>query len=313
MSVLLPDLSLLPALVALLETESVSLAATRLGVTQPAMSRTLGRLRDATGDELLVKAGRGLQRTVRGTALLDPARDALARATQVLSAPLPFEPATARGRVTVAMTEELQAMTGGRLLRRLRARAPGLDVRLRATGDGTVDEGRRGVVDVALSPILPVGMPDLSDFVVRPLYERRFQTVTRRRRRLGLDAFCRADHLLVAPGGREGGYVDDALARLGRTRRVAVTVLSFSSALALIAADDDLVTTLPDDVVQVLGAGLRRKLHVQRCPVETPVLPVALIWHATRSRDPQLRFVIDVVSGAVADVLGVAPRARPRM
>jgi DNA-binding transcriptional LysR family regulator len=309
MSVLLPDLSLLPALVALLETESVSLAATRLGVTQPAMSRTLGRLRDATGDELLVKAGRGLQRTVRGTALLDPARDALARATQVLSAPLPFEPATARGRVTVAMTEELQAMTGGRLLRRLRARAPGLDVRLRATGDGTVDEGRRGVVDVALSPILPVGMPDLSDFVVRPRYE----TVTRRRRRLGLDAFCRADHLLVAPGGREGGYVDDALARLGRTRRVAVTVLSFSSALALIAADDDLVTTLPDDVVQVLGAGLRRKLHVQRCPVETPVLPVALIWHATRSRDPQLRFVIDVVSGAVADVLGVAPRARPRM
>jgi len=312
MSTALPDLSLLPSLVALLETGSVSLAASRLGVTQPAMSRTLARLREAVGDELLVKAGRGLERTVRGTALLDPARDALARATQVLSAPLPFEPATARGRVTVAMTEEMQAMTGGRLLRRLRARAPGLDVRLRAVGDATVDEGRRGVVDVAVSPILPVGMPDLSDFVVRPLYERRFQTVTRRRRRLGLDAFCRADHLLVAPGGREGGYVDDSLARLGRSRRVAVTVLSFSSALALLAADDDLVSTLPDDVVRVLGAGLRRKLHVQRCPVEMPVLPVGLIWHATRSRDPQLRFVIDVVGGAVADALGVAPPARIR-
>jgi hypothetical protein len=235
---------------------------------------------------------------------------ALARATQVLSTPPPFEPATARGRVTVAMTEELQAMTGGRLLRRLRARAPGLDVRLRAAGDATVDEGRRGIVDVAVSPILPTGMPDLSDFVVRPLYERRFQTVTQRRRRLGLDAFCRADHLLVAPGGREGDYVDDSLARLGRTRRVAVTVLSFSSALALIAADDDLVTTLPDDVVKVLGAGLRRKLHVQRCPVEMPVLPVALIWHATRSRDPQLRFVVDIVGGAVADALGLARHPR---
>jgi DNA-binding transcriptional LysR family regulator len=249
---------------------------------------------------------------VRAAGLLDPARDALARATRVLSAPLPFEPATARGRVTVAMTEELQAMIGGRLLRRLRARAPGLDVRLRAAGDATVDEGRRGIVDVAVSPILPTGMPDLSDFVVRPLYERRFQTVTRRRRRLGLDAFCRADHLLVAPGGREGGYVDDSLARIGRSRRVAVTVLSFSSALALIAADDDLVTTLPDDVVKVLGVGLRRKLHVQRCPVETPVMPVALIWHATRTRDSQLRFVIDVVGGAVADALGVTPPTRLR-
>ncbi len=301
----LPDLGLLPALVALLESESVSVAAARLSVTQPAMSRVLARLRVATGDELLVKSGRGVRSTARGAALLPAARHALVAATQVLAPPQRFVPSEARGRVTVAMTEELQGMVGATLWRRLRAKAPELDLRLRAVSAATVDEGRRGVVDVAVTPMLPRGMPNLDDFVVRRLYTRRFVTVTKRKRRLSLDAFCRADHLLVAPQGTEGGYVDDALAALGRTRRVALTVLSFGAAVSLVGVDDDLVATLPDDVVRVLGRHSKRRLCVQRCPVEVPTLPLALVWHSGRTHDPQLRFVADLVRAAIADVVGV--------
>jgi DNA-binding transcriptional LysR family regulator len=295
-----PDLSLLPALVALLEEQSVSLAAARTGISQPAMSRTLQRLRVVVGDELLVKAGRGLLRTHRGDALLHPARAALSAATSSSSTPPTFSPSTATGTVTVALGDDLQAVVGGAILLRLRALAPGLDVRLRMLGAATADEARRGVVDVALIPLLPAGLPPLDDFVLKPLWERRFVTVSKQRRRLGLDAFCAAEHLLVSPGGTDAGYVDDSLRELGRRRRVAVTVHTFAGAIELLKRSTTLVSTLPEDVVRILGP----TLHAQRCPVATPRFSIALAWLAQVSTDPRHRFVRDVVRAAVADVIG---------
>src|SRR5690349_2435257 len=117
---------LLPALAALLETESVTLAARRMHVGQPAMSRTLEKLRGVLGDALLVRAGRRLVRTQRGAELLPELRAVLGAAARVLAPARAFDPRTAKGVVTLALGDDMQAVLAGPLLKRLRHEAPGL-------------------------------------------------------------------------------------------------------------------------------------------------------------------------------------------
>jgi DNA-binding transcriptional LysR family regulator len=289
------DTSLLPALVALLELQSVSAAAAQLGVTQPAMSRTLAKLRAQLGDELLVKVGRGVTRTARGEALLAPARTALTQAVDVLSPPEKFDPVTATGTVTIAMGEDMQAVAAGAVLLELRKRAPGLVLRLKPLAFSSTDDARRGVIDLAVMPLLtPKELPDLSDFVIKPLYERRFVTVGRRARKPTLVEFCALDHVLVSFGD-DVGYVDKALAARGLKRRVAVTVQGFGVALQVLRASEDMVSTVPADVV----AALAPRLNTWPCPVETPRFPMCLTWLARESTNPRHRFVRDVVRAAI--------------
>lgn len=118
-------LALFPALVALLETESVTEAAARLGVGQPAMSRTLARLRELFGDPLLVRVGRRVQRTRRADELLPQALETLALASRTLTRPERFDPRTAEGVLTFALGDDLSAMLLGPLLLSLRREAPG--------------------------------------------------------------------------------------------------------------------------------------------------------------------------------------------
>lgn len=289
---------LLPALAALLETESVTLAARRLGVGQPAMSRTLERLRETTGDALLVRSGRRLVRTRRAAELLPEVSAALESAARVLRPQPPFVPAEARGVVTLALGDDQQAMLASTLLARLRAEAPGLDVRVRPLTLESASEALRGVVDVGVLPDMrgQYPMPDLDALVMSPAYTRRFVCVTRRRRKVTLDSFLAAEHLLVSPTGTEGGYVDDALRALGKQRRVAVTVPTFQAALAIVA-ETDLVATLPDDVTRALAP----RLHRQPCPVATPELPMCVAWAARFTRDPRHRWVRSHVTAALRE------------
>jgi DNA-binding transcriptional LysR family regulator len=296
---MLNDVSLLPALVALLEAQSVSVAAQKCGVTQPAMSRTLQKLRDNLGDALLVRAGRGVVRTARGQALLAPAREALSAASRVLQSRAAFDPRTATGVVTIALGDDLQAMAAGAILAEMRKHAPGLDVRLRLLGHHTVDEARRGDVDVAVFPVIKGVTPPLGDLVLKRLYTRRFVTLSSTSRRDTLDSFCAADHVLVSPGGTDIGFVDDALKKIGRSRRVAVTVQSFTSALHVVKRSPSLLITLPDDVAKSLAP----KLHVQQCPVATPTFPVSMCWHAQQSTDVRNRFARDRVGAAIRAVV----------
>lgn len=304
----LVDVSLLPALVALLEEQNVSKAAARLAVTQPAMSRTLSKLRTATGDELLTRAGRGLVRTTRASTLLPAAQAALSAATSVLSTTTPFAPATATGAVTVALGDDLQAMFGAGLSSTLHAQAPHLDLRLRGLSLATVEFLRTGAVDVAIVPELPKGLPDLSDFVVKRLYQRRFVTVSQRRKRFSLDAFCAADHVLVSPAGDDAGSVDASLKMRGRRRRVAVTVSGFLPALALLQARADLVATLPRDLVQTLAP----TLTTSPCPTPLEPVELSLVWHARQTSDARHRFVRDVVTSTVQTLLRAAAEQTAR-
>jgi DNA-binding transcriptional LysR family regulator len=264
-------------MLALLETESVTLAAQRLHVGQPAMSRTLEKLREATGDALLVREGRRLVRTRRASELLPELGGLLATAQRVLSPAQAFQPDSARGVVTLGLGDDMQAVLAAPLLARLRSAAPGLDIRIRPVHMQSAQEASRGIIELAVMPDIRAqyNLKGLSDLVLSPVYTRRFLTVSRKKIKLTLESFLAADHLLVSPQGNEGGYVDDALRLAGRQRRVAVTVPSFLAALSLVQSSD-LLATLPDDVVGALAPAL----HRYPCPVATPELPMCVVWAA---------------------------------
>jgi DNA-binding transcriptional LysR family regulator len=289
-------IELLPALHALLETESVTLAARRMHVGQPAMSRTLEKLRAATADDLLVRTGRRLVRTRRATDMLPAVRALLDGATRVLAPASEFEPRSARGVVTLALGDDMQAILSATLLERLRREAPGLDIRVRPISADIARDALRGTIDLAVVADVRAqyDIPQFDEIVFAAQYTRRFVTVSRARRRWSLEAFVNAEHVLVSPQGEEGGYVDDALRALGKKRRVAVAVPSFLAALELVRSTD-LIATLPDDVI----AALAPRLYQKPCPVATPELPMCVCWAARFTTDARHRWLRSQVSEAV--------------
>jgi DNA-binding transcriptional LysR family regulator len=289
-------IELLPALLALLETESVTLAARRMHVGQPAMSRTLEKLRAATGDELLVRTGRRLVRTRRATEMLPAVRSLLSSAERVLGPARTFDPRSAHGVVSLALGDDMQAVLSAPLLERLRREAPGLDIRVRPLAVDIARDALRGTIDLAVVPDMRAqyDIPLFNELVLAPQYTRRFVTVSRHRRRLSLQSFAAAEHVLVSPQGEEGGYVDDALRALGKKRRVAVAVPSFLAALELVRTTD-LISTLPDDVVSALAP----RLHRQPCPVATPELSMCVCWAARFTPDARHRWLRTLVVAAV--------------
>ena len=144
------DLNLLVAFERVLVLGSVTRAAKELGVTQPAMSRTLQRLRDSLGDPLFVKVGRTLVPTDRARALQEPLGEALRAVGRVLEPPPAFVPATATGTFTIALGEEAQVAFIDTIVEAIWAAAPQIDVRVRPLSLQTLEDGRRGIVDVAI-------------------------------------------------------------------------------------------------------------------------------------------------------------------
>jgi DNA-binding transcriptional LysR family regulator len=296
------DLNLLVALDRLLATTSVTAAARELGVTQPAMSRTLQRLRDVLGDPLLVRVGRELVPTERARGLAGPLADALAASRRVFAAPGAFDPRTAQGEIALALGDEAQTAFTDAILAALWAEAPGIDVRIRRLGLETIEHGRRGIIDLALTPDLDAlpasaGRVDLSEFVQKRLYDRRFVVVSspeHARRALTVAEYAAAEHVIVGFDGTGQGFVDDLLAPHGLTRRVAATVTSFTTAAAVVGRTS-LIATLPEEVVHVAGV----RLVVCAAPVPIPLLPMNLLWHPRRTTDPKHRFVRELVSRAI--------------
>ncbi len=291
------DLNLLVALDALLRHGSVSGAARELCLSQPATSRTLDRLRSAPGDPLFVRAGRGLVPTDRAKSLREPVTAALVAVRAVFAEPLAFDPATATGAWQLAVGDELQLAFGAALVSALRAAAPGVDVRFRPLSAASLDEGRRGVLDLAIAPdlgALPAiaGSVDYADFVTRRLYDRRFVGIAR-----GgtpppdLAAWLAAPHAIVSFDGGGRGFVDDLLAERGLTRRVVASVTSFP-ALARLVAATDLLAVVPAEIAGPEHA-------VFEVPIPLPALPILMVWHPRRTTDPRHRFLREAVAGAV--------------
>ncbi len=298
------DLNLLVALDRLLERRSVTAAARDLGVTQPAMSRTLTRLREAVGDPLLVRAGRGVVPTDRALALRGPTTEALRAAQRVFAPPDRFDPATATGTFALALGDEAQVAFADLIASALWAASPGLDVRIRPLSAVSLDDGRRGALDLAIAPDLAAlpsvaGPVTYDEFVTRRLYGRRFVVAGAAARwtfPVPLEAWLAASHAIVSFEGGGRGFVDDLLAARGLRRRVAATVTSFPS-LARLVARTELLAILPEEVARTSGEALAWGPP----PLPVPELPMLAIWHPGRTPDARHRFYRERVASCVAE------------
>ncbi|MBX2796745.1 MAG: LysR family transcriptional regulator [Myxococcales bacterium] len=295
------DLNLLLVLERVLQRQSVSAAAADLGLSPSATSRALQRLRDTLGDPLLVRAGNQLVPTERAQALVGPARRAVEAARDVFLGAT-FDPASATGAFVLGLGDELQHALFPAIFAHVRRRAPGIDLRVRNLTMRSAEEGRRDLVHLGIAPDLTTlpsaqGLPDVTDLVHRPLYERRFVVVGAASawpEAPDLDAYVAAHHAIMSDEAGGRGFVDDLLDGLGHTRRVAATLTSFPAIAALLRATD-LLALMPAEVVPTLGQGL----VAHDPPLALPSMRVHLVWHPRHTTRPRHRALRGWVQEAV--------------
>lgn len=293
------DLNLLVALDALLDERSVTRAAARLAMSQPALSSALARLRDLFNDPLFTRARRGLVPTPRALALAEPVKR-LARDAQDLLRSAPFVPAEAGGTVAIATTDYMQATLVVPLLETLRKAAPRLALAVRSLELADIRARlERGDLDLGIT-VPEFAPPDLQS---RVLYRERYVGAARRRhpilaRRVSVEALCRYPHALVVPrGGAPRGPFDDALAAVGARRTIALTVPNFLI-LPEALRRTDLVTVVPE---RVLGA-MTRMLVPFELPLEVQPFNVIAIWHPRVQNDPRHRWLRNTLASIAVRV-----------
>lgn len=290
------DLNLLKALDALLDERSVTRAADRLSLTQPAVSGMLNRLRESFDDALFVRAQRGIVPTLRAEQLAIPVKQLLADIESMLR-PQAFNPLTACMTVKVASTDYALRAVVVPFLNALRKQAPNVRVSIQPVdGQELVAQLDRGDIDLVL--ITPENMTPGLHAV--PLFDEDYVCAMRTdhpdavQGRLSLDRFCALDHVLVSPaGGGFHGVTDDALERLGRTRRVTVSVTSFLVVPEMLLASD-LMAVVP----RRLAAG-NAGLALLEPPVEIPGFRKTLAWHERTHRDEGHRWVRSLMVNTV--------------
>ena len=277
-----PELDLLRCFAVLHHERHLSRAATRVGLSQPAMSRVLGRLRDAFGDPLFVRTPRGMVPTTRADALAPRVR-AVLDAADALIRPAAFDPATLVRTFTIGMSDFFHALLIPRLIDRL-AGAPGVRIQTRPLEDDVSDALASGRLD------LTIGVREAAPSEARlgKLYDERFVCAVRRDhprvgKRLSLERFIALPHLLIAPVGNPGSIVDTALAARGLSRDVVVRVHTFQSAPAIVASSD-LIVTAPSRLLEPLAQPFRLRLLPP--PIEVPGFPVFAAWHPRVHDDP---------------------------
>ena len=288
----LPDLNLLVTLDVLLTEGSVARAARRLRLSPSAMSRSLARLRETTGDPLLVRAGRGLVPTPRATELRERVGRIVEDGRAVLRPVEKLDLARLVRTFTLRTSEGFVENFGPALVARTAAEAPGVRLRFVQKPDKESAPLREGAVDLETGVVEPTTGPELR---ARALFEDRLVGVVRAGHPLAegeitAARYAAGAHVNVSRRGAERGEVDPALDALGLTRRVGTIVDGFASALA-IARGSDLVATVPERHTGVLRTGM----HTFALPVATPAFTVSLLWHPRLHADPAHRWLRGVV------------------
>jgi len=278
------DLNLLVTLDALLEERNVTRAAARLGMSQPAASRALGRLRDMFSDALLVDGPGGYLLSARATELRPALRQILAGVGALLEA-RPFDPAVATGPLRLLMTDLHAAVLAPHLLSRLAEEAPAVDLDILPPGPAIAAMLENETVDAAVGVIEEAP----SGILRRKLFEDRFVTIMRKGHPAGgktltLDTYLTLDHMTINVTGTGPAPVDELLAAMGRRRRVRMRVPNFFAAME-IAAGSDLVMTLPESLART-AAGAARFVMLPP-PLDLGPIAVSLLWHARDQDAPR--------------------------
>jgi len=277
------DLNQLVSLDAILSTRSVTAAADKVGLSKPAMSHALARIRALVGDEILVRSGKHWILTARARAMAQPLAALLAQAEALVTADRPFDPATMEREFRIHTTDHVLSVLGVALGREVAREAPGVALRFLPILPDDVAP-LRDDVDLAFG-VFPDLPPELRK---QALFEDRFCCVVRRdhpvvRGRLSLKQYAALDHVLVAPRGRAGGAADAALAALGERRRVTRSLPYFLSALHCVA-ESDAIATISERLARAHAE--RFGLQVLRPPLELLPYTIEQIWHPRVEDDP---------------------------
>lgn len=293
------DLNLLIVLKALLEEQSVTRAAKRLGMSQPAVSRALARLRSLFSDALLVDGPGGYLLTARAEEMRPLLGNALASVCELLDG-RSFDPMHATGSVRLLMLDLEAAVLVPQLIANLSKQAPAIDFEVVPPGRNPVEALETDTVDALIGVIedAPAGIRK------RKLYQDKFVTMMRAEhpaagKKLTLDRFLELDHVVVSITGAGRAWVDETLAHLGRQRRVKVRVPSFFAAVE-IAARSNLVMTLPSSLAQT-AADMRRFVTTSP-PLDLGSLAMSLAWHARYQDAPRHVWLRRAIIAAVADI-----------
>jgi DNA-binding transcriptional LysR family regulator len=294
-----PDLNLLVTLDAVLAEGSVARAAQRLRLSPSAMSRALARLRETTGDPLLVRAGRGLVPTPRAIELRERVSGLVEDAKAVLRPAEKLELRELARTFTLRTREGFAENFGADLIARVGEEAPGVRLRFAQKPDKESTSLRDGSVDLETGVVGATTGPEVR---ARALFRDRFIGVVRMGHPLSQgevtpSRFAKGRHICVSRRGLDKGPIDEALKPFALEREIVTIVGSFSTALALARASD-LIASVPERQTGNLRAGM----HSFPLPVPAQELTISLLWHPRQDADPAHRWLRGLIVDTCAAI-----------
>jgi len=296
------DLNLLIALDALLEENSVLAAAQRLHLSPPAVSRTLGRIREATGDDILVRSGRTMTPTPYALAIREEVRALKRKAEALLKPPRTLELDSLERVFTVRCHDALIDVLAIALIRIVAQQAPKVGIRFLGEASGDDADLARGHVDLEIGSSQPARAEiEFEALGVDSLVAAMRTQHPLADRPLTAKRFAAAEHLAVSRRGRAWGPIDDALTAIGLQRRVSATLPTSAAALTVVARTDAIVV-VPRTLCAPMCAVLQ--LLTRPVPLTLPVSPINMSWHRRHNSDPAHSWIRMQVSNALTGELG---------
>jgi DNA-binding transcriptional LysR family regulator len=303
------DLNLLPVFLALMQERSVTRAANRLGITQPALSNALNRLRDTLKDPLFIRERYGIKPTPLAEDIFPTIEAALTQLDALIVHQQEFDPLSADRLFLIAPNSYAELVLAPTLVARLREKAPGIKLRFTPFGNDLADTGvTSGTTAMVLGRI--VDPPD--NLVVQHLMDDGLACLVRRDHpdvgdHLTRDTYQSLKHVNVLPPGRIRAGVFQALEQQNLTREVVVSVTHFLAVPEIISVTD-YCATLPRLICDHLERDTR--LKVIAAPVDLGTFPVEMAWHVRYRHDPAHRWLRGLVSDVASSIAGRQPKPK---
>lgn len=297
------DLNLMPVFLALMEERNVTRAAERLGITQPALSNALNRLRETLRDPLFIRERYGMRPTQLAEEMAPVIRKALAQFDELILGQQEFDPEKASRLFTVAPNSYVEFVLMPEVVARLRQRADGIKLRLIPFGSDLAETGAMsGATEMVLGRI--TDPPD--NIVVQHLMDDGLACVVRADHpeigeSISKEQYERLKHVNVLPPGRLRAGLFQALEQRGLRREVAVSVTHFLAVPEMIAATD-YCTTLPRQICRRLATDPR--LKILPAPIDLGTFPVEIAWHVRYRHDPAHRWLRALISEVASEIAG---------
>jgi DNA-binding transcriptional LysR family regulator len=276
-----------------MQERNVTRAGNRIGLSQPAMSHALNRLRYMLKDELFVRTPDGMAPTPRAELLAQPLRNALSE-VQLALEPAAFDPASSDRRFVLTLNNYAAVVIAPRLVAAVSAAAPNVQLDLRPGGTlDIVEQLDRGDLDLSIGNLRTPG----ERFAAASLLEDELVVVMRRghpmtRRKVSAAAFAALPHMEISSTREDTGFVDRWLAEKGLARRIALRAPYLSAAPIL--ATSDLVATLSRRIAQEFIRS--HPLQLCKPPYESPRMQTVLLWHRRLNSHPAHRWLRDVIT-----------------